>query len=83
MERVRQTIGNIIRIFKVQDMVLDDENPWDGILAPTMFALRATVHTTTQLTSTQLVFGRDSILTTRNETNWQAIKKCKQDLINK
>ena len=26
-ERVNQTIGNIIRIFKVQNMVLDDENP--------------------------------------------------------
>ena len=27
LERVHQTIGNIIRTFKVQDMVLDDENP--------------------------------------------------------
>ena len=47
LERVHQTIGNIIRTFKVQDMVLDDDNPWDGILASTMFALRATVHITT------------------------------------
>ena len=44
LEGVHQTIGNILRIFKVQDMVLDDENPWNGILASTMFALRATVH---------------------------------------
>ena len=56
LERVHQTIGNIIRTFKVQDMILDDENPWDGILASTMFALRATVHTTTQHTPAQLVF---------------------------
>ena len=27
LERVRQTIGNIRHTFKVQDMVLDDENP--------------------------------------------------------
>jgi len=47
LERVHQTIGNIIRTFKIQGMVLDDVNPWDGILAATMFALRATVHTTT------------------------------------
>ena len=53
LERVHQTIGNIIRTFKVQDMVLDDDNPWDGILAATMFALRSTVHTTTQHTPTQ------------------------------
>ena len=63
-------------------MVLDDDNPWDkilesttknpcdGILASTMFALRAMVHTTTQYTPAQLVFERDSILNTRHEANW-------------
>ena len=64
-------------------MVLDDENPWDGILASTMFALRATVHTTTQYTPAQLLFGQDSILNTCHEAKWQLIKKRKQDLINK
>ena len=48
LERVYQIIGNILRTFTVQNMVLDDENPWDGILGSTMFALRATVHTTAQ-----------------------------------
>ena len=56
LERVHQTIGNILRTFKAQNMVLDNENPWDGILASTMFALRATVHTTTQYTPAQLIF---------------------------
>ena len=62
LERVHQTIGNILCSFKVQNMELDDENPWDGILASTMFALRATVHTTTQYTSAQLICGRDTII---------------------
>ena len=44
--RICQTIGNIIHIFKVQDMVFDDENPWDRILASIMFTLRAMIHTT-------------------------------------
>ena len=83
LERVHQTIGNIIRTFKIQGMVLDDVNPWDGILAATMFALRATVHTTTQHTPAQLVFGRDSIMNTRHEANWQLIKTRKQNLIDK
>ena len=64
-------------------MVLDDINPWDGILAATMFAVHATVHTTTQHTPAQLVFGRDSIMNTRHEADWQLIKNRKQDLINK
>ena len=83
LERVHQTIGNIIHTFEIQGMVLDDNNPWDGVLAATMFALRATVHTTTQYTPAQLVFGRDSILNTRHEADWQLIKTRKQNLINK
>ena len=54
LERVHQTIANTIRTFNVRKMTLDDKNPWEGILASTMFALRATVHTTTQYTPTQL-----------------------------
>ena len=57
LERANQTIGNIIRTFKVLDMVLDDENPWDGILASSMFALHEMLYTTTQYTPAQLVFG--------------------------
>ena len=64
-------------------MVLDDENPWDGILASTMFALRATVHTTTQYTPAQLIFGRNSIINRHHNVDWEIIRKHKQDLINK
>jgi len=48
-----------------------------------MFALRSTVHTTTQHTPTQLVFNRDSIINVPIEANWQLIKQRKQALINK
>ena len=76
-DRVHQTIGNIIHAFKVQDMVLNDENLWDGILASTMFALRITIHTTTQYTPAQSVFGQDSILNTCHEANWHLYEKRK------
>ena len=62
---------------------MDNDNLWDGISASTMFALRATVHTTTQYTPAQLVFGRDSILNQHHDVNWEAVKKRKQGLINK
>ena len=83
LERVHQTIGNILYTFKVQNMVLDDENPWDGILASSMFAPRATVHTTTQYTPAQLIFGRNSTINQREDKDWEIIRKQKQDLINK
>ena len=63
-------------------MVLEDENTWDGILAVTIFVLRATVHITSLYTPTQLAFGRDSILNVRHEANWKLIKEKKQKLIN-
>ena len=82
LERVHQTIGNILSTFKVQNMVLDDKNPWDGILATTVFAVRATVHTTTQYTPAQLIFGRDSIRNQRHNVDSKTIRKQKQNFIN-
>ena len=64
-------------------MVLDDKNTWDGIVASTMFALRATVHTTTHYTPAQLIFGRDSIINQCHKVDLKTIRKQKQDLINK
>ena len=50
-------------------MDLDDENPWEGIISSTMFAIRYIVHTTTQHTPSQLVFGREAILNINTESN--------------
>ena len=83
VERVHQTIGNFTCTFTIQQMGLDNENPWEGILSSTMFAIQSTVHTTTQHTPSQLVFGRDAILNINQEANWQLIKQRKQALINK
>ena len=52
-------------------MDLDNENQWEGILSSTMFVICSTVHTTTQYTPSQLVFGRDTILNINQEANWQ------------
>ena len=44
VERIHQTIGNIIRTFDVSNIVNND--PWSGILAATMFSVRGTYDTT-------------------------------------
>ena len=81
MERVHQTLGNIIRTFTFED--LDEEYPWNGILAAAMFSICATVSTTTTYTPMQMVFGRVAILNIQHTVNWKMVKKRKQDLINK
>ena len=58
VERAHQTIGNIIRTFNIKQMDLDNETPKEGILSSIIFPIRSTVHTTTQHTPSQMVFGR-------------------------
>ena len=41
IKRIHQTIGNTIRTFDVPNIV--NNNPWSGILAATMFAVRELV----------------------------------------
>ena len=48
-----------------------------------MFAIRYAVHTTTQHTPSQLVFGRGAFLNINQEANWLLIKQRKQALLNK
>ena len=83
VERVHQTIGNMIRTFELEENYLDEDDPWKGILCATAFAIRATLHTTLQKTPAQLVFGRDMILNINHVANWEHIKQRKQNLINK
>ena len=70
VEMLHQTIGNIIHTFKIQEIDLDNEIPWEGILSSTMFAIQPTVHTNTQYTPSRVVFGRDAILNINQEAIW-------------
>ena len=80
IERIHQTIGNIIRTFDVSNIVNND--PWSGILAATMFAVRKTYHTKLQAYPMQLVFGRDAILNIKHVFDWGQIRQHKQLRIN-
>jgi transposase InsO family protein len=81
IERVHQTIGNIIRTFELHNKRKVTKEDIQGFLSSTMFAIRATYHTTLQATPMQLAFGRDAILNIKFEANWDYIKQRKQDLI--
>ena len=76
IERIHQTIGNIIRTFDVSNIV--NNNPWSGILAATMFAVCKMYHTTLQAFPMQLVFGQDAILNIKHVADWEHIWQHKQ-----
>jgi transposase InsO family protein len=83
IERLHQTLGNMLRTFEVHNAELDESDPWSGILAAVMFAIRSTVHTTLLASPAQLVFGRDAILNIKFDANWRLIKEQKQKIIKK
>ena len=82
LERAHQTLHQMIRTFRVQDQEeIDLDEPFTGILAAVGFAMRATVHTTTRATPSQLVFSRDAMHNVGFKADWQYIKDRKQKLI--
>jgi hypothetical protein len=82
LERIHQTIGNMIRTFKVYDNDgINDDNPWSGILAPVMAGVQSMYSTTTQAMPMQLVFGCDAILNMKFAADWNFIRQCKKQLI--
>ena len=83
VERIHQVIGNIIRTFELESNYLNEEDPWTGILAATLFAVRSTYHTTLKKTPGQLVFGRDMIFNIQHVANWEFIRQNKQRHIDK
>ena len=83
LERVHGTIGNMIRTFELDEIDLDENDPFSGLVSAVGFAVRSTYHTTLQATPGQLVFGRDMIFPIQYVADWQHIKNRKQLLINK
>src|SRR5210317_1055363 len=53
LERVHQVIVNIIRKYELQTIYLDEDDPCNGILMATAFAIRSTYHTTLKKTPGQ------------------------------
>jgi hypothetical protein len=81
LERIHQTIGNMVRTFEVEYQPIDENDPWSGILSAVAWAVGSTYHTTLQSMPGQLVFGRDMIWDIAHVADWQYIKQRKQMLI--
>jgi hypothetical protein len=66
-------LTNSLQTFKLDEQVLDVNNPWEGFLAATRIAINSTYHTVNEATPGQLVFGRDMIMPTMFHVNWPKI----------
>lgn len=82
VERAHQTIAYRLRTKQITDRHdLPARDAWSGTLSAIAFAMRATVHTTTRATPSQLVFNRDAIRNVAFEADWIYIRDRKQRLI--
>ena len=81
LERLHQTIGNILRKFNFED--LTEEDPWSGIISAVAFSICARVSTATEKSPMQLVYGRDAILNIKHTVDWKSIKNKKQKVLHK
>ena len=77
LERVHQTIGNMLRTYELENFEFDEDDPWSGILSAIAWAIRSTVHTTTKATAGQLVYGRDMMYNIPYVADWHRIKESK------
>ena len=76
VERVHQTLGNMIRTYDLENFEFDYDDPWSQILSNCAWAIRSTAHSILDATPAQIVFGRDMLFDLSFTTNFK-------DLINK
>ena len=83
MERVHQTLGNMIRTYELEEYDFDYNDPWSSILAECAWAIRSTAHTIMDATPAQLVFGRDMLFDLSFKVQWKEIRKRKLEALRK
>jgi hypothetical protein len=79
VERVHQTLGNMLRTCELEQYPFEDDDPWTDILAKCSWAIRSTVHLVLDATPAQLVFGRDMLFDLSFQADWDNIRKRKRE----
>ena len=59
-------LGNLVHSYHLQEIYVYDDDPWMGILAEAVFAVRGTYRQTKQKILGQLVLGLDMILSNQS-----------------
>ena len=73
VERVHQTLGNILRTRALDNYDFDYNDLWTDILSHAAWALRSTVHSLYDATPAQLIFGRDMIYDLSFKPDWDRL----------
>jgi hypothetical protein len=78
VERVHQTLGNMIYSYELENFEFDYNDPWSQILANCTWAIRSTAHSILDATSAHIEFGIDMLFDLSFTTNYSDLKNKKQ-----
>ncbi|KAL7541071.1 hypothetical protein ACHAWF_006846 [Thalassiosira exigua] len=73
VEIIHQTLGNMIRTFELEDMDIEEKDPFTQILSNCAWAIRSTIHAVMEATPAQLVFGRDMLFNIAYTIPWKEV----------
>ena len=74
VERVHQTLGNMLRTYELDKYKFDYDDPWTQILSNCAWAIRSTMHTVMEATPAQLIFKRDMLFDLSFRAKWKEIR---------
>jgi hypothetical protein len=77
VERVHQTLGNLLRVYELKEYEFPHGDPWSNVLASATWAICSMFHTTLGATPGQLVYGQDMLFDLSFKANWKSIKERK------
>jgi hypothetical protein len=77
VERVHQTLGNLLRVYELEEYEFPCGDPWSNILASATWAICSTFHTMLGATPGQFVYGQDILFDLSFKANWKNIKERK------
>ena len=56
LEQINELIANLLHVFDLKNIHLNEDDPWAGILASNNFVRQSMYHTTLQTTPRELMF---------------------------
>ena len=74
---------NMLNTKELENQIFDYINPWGEILSSISCEIRASFHSTHQVTPAQMFFGRDMIFNLKSLINWKVVSARNQQTVDK
>ena len=70
LEIIHKVLGNHVWMYNIQENCVDEDDPWVGILATTLFTMIYMQNRLKDYNTGQLLFVRNMILPAKHNVDW-------------